>query len=351
MKKIVVLDTWVNDVNLGNKIIMEAVLQELREIFPGDFFYHVPAMEYVRSGRKLVMQADYTFLAGANLLSSDMNTNTSGWCVRLRDTLWMGGVVLLGLGWWQYQAYPPNLYTRTLLRQVLKRDCYHAARDSYTANRIEALGFSVLNVGCPTMWRLSKEHCAKISQTKAEKALLTFTVYKKSPAHDRLLFDIVKRNYSAVYFWPQMYGDYHYAKEICGNGLVFIDPSIEALDDLLGSEDLDHVGTRLHGGIRALQNKCRTIIIAVDNRATEMGRDFNLPVVQREKIAQQLEDTINGSWITRVNLNEQAISTWKNQFVQRGQFAEVHVSEAMKLRAIAHRILPPSLRTLIWRKL
>jgi polysaccharide pyruvyl transferase WcaK-like protein len=113
-----------------------------------------------------------------------------------------------------------------------------------------------------------------------------------------------------------MYDDYYYAKEFCGNGLVFIDPSIEALDDLLRSEGVDFVGTRLHGGIRALQHKRRTIIIAVDNRATEIGRDINLPIVQRTSIAQQLENRINDSWRIEVNVDQQAVVHWKRQFLE-----------------------------------
>ena len=331
MRKLVVLDTWVNDNNLGNQIIMEAVLQELREVFPLDFFYHVPAMEYVYAGRKFVEQADSVFLAGANLLSSDMNNpSTCGWRVRLRDMLWMQDVILMGLGWWQYQSFPPNLYTRVLLRQILSSECYHSVRDSYTADRLRALGFKVLNTGCPTIWSLTEEHCAEIPQTKASSALLTFTEYNKKPAHDRLLFDTVRRNYAKVYFWPQMYGDYGYAKDICGDGLVFIPPSLEALDDFLRGEDVDHVGTRLHGGARALQHKRRTIIIAVDNRATEMGRDFELPTVARERIAVELEDKINDSWRTGVNIDQEAISAWKGQFLNAAvDEASVWIDDSM----------------------
>jgi polysaccharide pyruvyl transferase WcaK-like protein len=312
MRKIVILDTWVNDTNLGNKFIMEAVYRELREIFPHDFFYQVPALEYVQAGRRLVKQADYVFLAGTNLLRSDMQA--SEWRLRIMDIFWMRNVILVGVGWWQYQVQSPNLYTRLLLRRILGSKYYHSVRDSYTASKLKALGFKVLNTGCPTLWRLSEEHCAAIPRTKAENALLTFTEYNQRPDYDRIIFEIVKRNYATIYFWPQMFGDYHYAKTICGNTLTFVDPSIEALDELLRTEDVDYIGTRLHAGIRALQHKRRAIIVAIDNRAIEMGKDFNLPIVLRDEIGSKLKEKIKGNWATEVKIDQQAIIRWKRQF-------------------------------------
>ena len=314
LKKVVILDTWVNDTNLGNKFIMEAVCNELRDLFPHSFIYQVPALEYVRAGRQLIEQADFVFLAGTNLLSSDMN-KTSEWRLRLSDILWMRNVILMGVGWWQYQNFTPNLYTRILLKGVLSKTYIHSVRDSYTAARVKALGLKVLNTGCPTLWGLTKEHCAEIPESKSENALLTFTEYNQKPSEDRLLFEIVARNYEVVYFWPQMYGDYHYAKTICGKEVVFIDPSIEALDDLLRREAVDYVGTRLHAGIRALQHKRRAIIVGVDNRAIEAAKDFNLPVVNRERVALELEAKIQSFWKTNISLDQEAIFAWKNQFL------------------------------------
>lgn len=315
MKRIVILDTWVSSSNLGNKIIMEAVSKNLRELFPHDFFYQVPALEYLQARRELVKQADYVFLAGANLLSSDMN-KTSQWRLRITDIFWMRGIILMGVGWWQWQQYPPNLYTRFLLRRVLERECYHSVRDSYTADKLgKAFPFlKVLNTGCPTVWELNKKHCDAIPHSKAKSVLLTFTEYSQRPKDDRLLFEIVRSNYTTIYCWPEMYGDYQYAKNICDSDVVFVDPSVESLDDLLEGEDIDYVGTRLHAGIRALQHRRRTIVVAVDNRAIEMGRDLNLPIVPRKKVAIELEDKISRSWATEVNLDQQAIATWKQQF-------------------------------------
>jgi len=348
MKKIVVLDTWVKTTNTGNKIIMDAVYKELRDIFPGDFFYQVPAAEYINSGRKLVSSADYLFLGGANLLSSNMNNpRAGGWRLRSKDMLWLRDVILMGLGWWKYQSFPPNLYTKILLSMVLRKDCFHEVRDSYTLNRLKSLGFKVLNAGCPTIWRLTAEHCADIPHSKAENALLTFTSYSQNPKDDKLLFDIIDKNYSTVYFWTQDYPDYKYAKKICGNRLVFVDPSLDALDDLLQTEVLDHIGTRLHGGIRSLQHKRRTLVIAVDNRAAEMGRDFNLPIVLRKDIAFKLDKKINSLWKTDVKIDQTAINTWKNQFSEDRQTSNVGIPELTGLRSIYQKVVPVRARKTI----
>ena len=46
------------------------------------------------------------------------------------------------------------------------------------------------------------------------------------------------------------------------------------------------VGTRLHAGIRALQKGNQALILSVDNRATEINKDINIPVISRFDLAQ-----------------------------------------------------------------
>ena len=49
-------------------------------------------------------------------------------------------------------------------------------------------------------------------------------------------------------------------------------------------KELDYVGTRLHAGVRAMQKGRRSIILSIDNRAREMGKDYNLNVIERNDI-------------------------------------------------------------------
>ena len=315
MKTVVVLDTATNDPNLGNRIIMDAVDAELRSMFPHDFIFHVSAFEIIRSGRGLVQSADYVFLGGTNVLSSDMN-KTSEWCVKLWDRFWLNNVILMGVGWWQYQENSPNLYTRLLLDGILHAEATHSIRDSYTAEKLRPIQRKVTNTGCPTLWRLDQELCSLIPVHRSDCALVTFTVYQQDEKRDRLLFDIVKRNYPKVLFWPQQPGDYEYAAGIIGPDTEVLNPSLDALNDALRLGSIDYIGTRLHAGIRALQHKRRAIIIGVDNRAAEMGNDFNLPVVSRQEIEILLEKLITSSWPTDVRLPVTSIAEWKKQFSQ-----------------------------------
>jgi hypothetical protein len=154
--------------------------------------------------------------------------------------------------------------------------------------------------------------------------LLTFTEYNQSPKEDRLLFDILLKHYSKIMFWPQMFGDYAYAKKIAGSKVEFVDPSVNALDDMLNGVAVDYVGTRLHAGIRALQHFRRTIIIAVDNRATEMGKDFNLPILPREQLGTHLGQMISTGWKTSIRINAGVIARWRNQFRCGGAEASGH---------------------------
>ena len=322
MKKIVILDTSINNTNLGNQIICEAINQNLKRLFPHDFFYHLPVLEQLNNiGQTKIKEADYVFVAGTNIIRSDMEQNTQ-WNVNLQEKFWNSKVILMGVGWWQYQDFYPNAYTNLLLDNLMSHSCYHSVRDSYTANKLEKLGFKVINTGCPTMWSLTPEHCGQIPPYKADKVVLTFTEYNFKPEYDKLLFDILAKNYSVIYFWTQMYCDYSYAKQICGDKVKYIAPSVEALDQVLISENVDYVGTRLHAGIRALQHKRRTIIIGIDNRAIEKAKDFNLTVISRQDMQLDLEHKINSNWNTRINLNWQNIQEWKNQFLEKNVLFE-----------------------------
>ena len=77
---------------------------------------------------------------------------------------------------------------------------------------------------------------------------------------------------------------------------------------------VDYVGTRLHAGIHALNHKIRCIILAVDNRATEMGRDVNLPVIQRDEISEKLEKKIQSDFATQIRINQENIDRFQAQF-------------------------------------
>ena len=308
-----VFDTTVTDNNLGNTIIMESVDRHLREIFPTAFFIRLPYLDSIGpESVKYLRQSAYVFFGGTNALSSDLRRYKQ-WGLDRRNIKDIRNVLLMGVGWWQYQSNP-TWYTGRVLRKVLHRELLHSVRDSYTARQLQSAGFqNVLVTGCPTIWTLTEEHCACIPEKKADNVLLTFTDYKKVEALDYDLARKLQRRYKKIFFWCQGSGDYNYAKG-CGIEMEVLAPNIRELDELLSSSiDLDYVGTRLHAGIRALQFKRRSLILGIDNRAFEKQRDFNLPVVKRNSI-DLICEKIASAFKTDLRIPFASIATWKGQF-------------------------------------
>ena len=111
-------------------------------------------------------------------------------------------------------------------------------------------------------------------------------------------------------------GDLDYLNQLDSMDDIEIIPgNLASYDSLLQDStiDLDFVGTRLHAGVRAIQNKRRSIILGIDNRAEEKKKDLNLNVLSRSKIS-ELENMINSDFETKINLNQHNIDSWRNQF-------------------------------------
>jgi len=314
--KIALFDTSIATENLGDKIIMDSTMKELRKIFESSFYVHLPTHDKLGfPSYKHIKNSNYKFVCGTNLLSSNMPFYNQ-WKINLLDMPFLKDILLMGVGWWQYQK-KPNLYTRFLLKNILSKDKLHSVRDSYTEKQLKSIGINnILNTGCPTMWNLTKSHCDKIPKEKGENVLVTLTNYNKSPKHDKQLINILLNNYKKVYFWIQAYEDYVYLKKIGFDDLVeIVHPTLASLDNLLKNhKSLDYIGTRLHAGIRALNFKRRTIIIAIDNRAIEKSKDFNIDIILRQNIQDELTDKINSNFYTEVSIPIKRINKWKNQF-------------------------------------
>jgi polysaccharide pyruvyl transferase WcaK-like protein len=174
---------------------------------------------------------------------------------------------------------------------------------------------NAVNTGCPTLWNLTASHCARIPRRKATAVIATVNSYRglQNPEADRRLLALLARNYDKVYLWIQTYTDYAYARAL-HDDLIYINPSVAALDAVLVSDaDVDYVGNRLHAGIRALQRGRRSIIVAIDNRAREMGIDFGLPTVGRTEF-ERLERMIAEPLEIAIRTPQGEIDRWKSQF-------------------------------------
>jgi polysaccharide pyruvyl transferase WcaK-like protein len=312
MLTISLIDTSLGTDNLGDEIIMDAVEKVVYELFPDAYYYRVPSHDLISDRtRRFVKRSDYTFVGGTNLLSSHMSKK-SQWRVTWLSTLWMNRAVCLGVGWNDYSR-GATFGSRLLLRRLLDRNAVHSVRDAYTLSRTDEVGVTALNTACPTMWGLTDFHCEGIPREKAEDVVFTLTCWRQDPAADRALIELLRRRYRRVHFFSQQREDYDYLQKFDTTGIRIVTPTTKGYTRLLESEEIDYIGTRLHGGIRALQQGRRTLILGVDNRGFEIHRDTGLPVVARTELG-AVEAWIDGSAATTVRLPWAAINQWRRQF-------------------------------------
>lgn len=316
MPYITILDTSFTSINLGDYIIMDAVRKELDSLFPEDQFVTLPSHEVMwRTSYRRLKKSRLTFVGGTNLLNARINKNKQ-WYIGLKEAVLAKDLfILLGVGWWQYQQ-KPNRYTKFLLRRILSKDKLLSVRDSYTEKRLIEMGIhNVINTGCPTMWGLTADFCKDIPKVKSESVVFTITDYLREPKEDQFLIDTLLNNYKNVYFWPQGSEDLEYFAELTDDKAIqIIGPRLSSYDEILKNNDVDYIGTRLHAGVRAIQNKRRTIIIGVDNRAEEKRKDFNLKVIARQDLRECLTKEIGRSFTTDIKIPIDNINTWREQF-------------------------------------
>lgn len=315
-KKIVMYNPAISSLNMGDHIIFDGAHRQieplLKDAFLVEISTHLPVSYYLRH----VKGADFKFVCGSNLLRGKMNRLFRQWDINIFNGNYVGPCILLGAGWWQY-GDEPNLYTKILYNQVLSKDYIHSVRDSYTEMQLKKIGISnVINTGCPTMWNLTESHCRDIPHSKAQDVVCTITDYNRDPVRDKRMLEILCENYNNVYLWLQGIKDYDYYEKlgILNKKIALVPPNLQAYDNIL-EKDIDFIGTRLHAGIRALQKKKRTIIIAIDNRAIEKQRDFNLNCIERVDI-EQLKELIISEIRTDIHIPTDNIKKWKQQFIK-----------------------------------
>ena len=314
MKKIAVFDTSIASDNLGDGIIMDAVTRNLREMFPSDIFVQAPTHIAMNNDeRNNIKDANIGFVGGTNLLCANWLLKAQ-WKVGIRDLFYVPNTVLMGVGWKFYQR-PTEFITAFFLKKLLSKNYIHSVRDAYTEARLKTIGMkNVLNTACPTMWGLTPEHCASIPTQRAPHVLTTVTAYRHDPELDKKWLEVLLASYDKIYLWSQMQGDAEYVQAMnFGKKIEILEPTLAAYDNALATLDVDFLGTRLHGGIRALQHKRRTLIIEVDNRAVEIARDTGLPTVKRDDVA-GIKSWIESTTSIKLTLPWDNIKAWKAQF-------------------------------------
>ena len=299
--------------NLGDQIISRAVHRELGKLLgAGIGIVRTPSHAYPRPN--LIPQlrdAGLVVVGGSNLLSFHPLRPTS-WKIGPVGHMAYRNLVLLGAGWGSYQIRADG-YSRWVAHRILSRQRLHSVRDAHTEGMVRnGLGMAnVINTACPTMWELTPEALSSIPMHRGDCCLFTFTDYARDPARDLRVLQALQQAYRGnLLFWPQGARDLGYIQALGYGGRV-LGRSLEAmLDALRTTPKLDYVGTRLHAGILSMEHRVRSLIISVDNRAREIARDTNLPVMERDDFP-KLFRWLEGETDHRVAVPFDRVAEWR----------------------------------------
>lgn len=313
---VAIFDPAIATRNAGDEIISDASRAEIRRLLPSAFQATLPTHERVgpRSYR-FCWQARHRIIAGSNILCDAMLFDRQ-WRLRPWDTIAAHDMIALAVGWRSYRDRRSPL-SDVMLRRVLAKTGLHSVRDEHTRQRLLARGVTnVINTACVTMWNLDTAALASLPRAKAHRVVTTVNVGRENP-RDIDLMRLLVEEYDEVYLWPQGASDGPYIARLLAAvpPIRVVGATLAAYDELLAdSEPLDFVGNRLHAGIRALQHKRRALIVSVDNRASEIARDTNLPVASFAEGLAALRDRIRAPQPIEITLPYEQISAWRAQF-------------------------------------
>lgn len=322
MKKALLLDTSIGTSNVGDNIIMECVEQELAPILANMFVFHMPTHvpafhSYAVWRNSFAVQnyanCDYKFVGGSNILVKNMLTHYPQWNVNIFNYAPLANSICVGVG--AGAGERTDAYTTHLYRKMLSHSYYHSVRDERTKRYVEnVLGLKAINTGCVTMWSLTPEHCSQIPQKKSDNVVFTLTAKNKPDPRDQFLIDTLKKEYEHIAFWIQGDKDETYFNMFSNtNGIEIIPPNKFAYEQVLKRDNIEYVGTRLHGGIYALRHKKRAIIISIDERAKNIGLDTGLITIEKDAL-NELPALLNSEFETKLNIPFDEIARWRAQF-------------------------------------
>jgi len=317
MRHVHLLDTSVASDNLGDEIIVSEVRKYVSAHFGDAYISSSSSHDGLgHYGRKLAEDADLVLMLGTNALSAKYQRRGHFvWSVGRRDFEALEGkVVFVGVG---ASTANQDVHPRQarLLKRLLSPQYKQSVRDETARGILESIGISAINTSCPTLWRYSAE-MPPIPSKSAPAVCFMLTQHKASE-NDCKLIQSLRKCYQKLYFWPQQLRDLGYLKQLTDiSDIEIVTPQLEAYDNLLASTDVDVVGTRLHGSIRGLLHKRRSLAIVIDNRARDIGRETGLPTHSRDELGDQLVQRLSEGFRTELNLPVNSIVLFLAQFVK-----------------------------------
>lgn len=312
--KTVLLDPAYDGDNVGDQIIMENCLLQLPFELGNDSVIHIPThRDLTIKEQKDLLSSKMKILCGTNALSGHMRSYGL-WRMNSHVRIYKN-TLLMGVGF-DSNNRGFDFYTRLLFTTILSHQYFHSVRDTFSETMLKSIGIkNVIYTGCPTMWNITPELCSHIPKSKAANVVCTLTDYNRNIHMDQTMLNILSKSYERVFLWPQGIEDGEYFQNIKIDDNIEIIPfGLESYDKILNLQDVDYVGTRLHAGIRALSKGHRTIVISIDNRAKNIGKDTGLPVIEREDIEVLLQEKINSEFATDIRIPINNIKKWKKQF-------------------------------------
>jgi polysaccharide pyruvyl transferase WcaK-like protein len=280
-RTIIHIDPAIGSTNLGDEIISDAVSSQIMKIFPQSRIIKISSRDIgLWAKKQLLDKADLILFGGSNALSSDPVFGYRQFAMGKIPPFYLNNIVLLGVGWWQYQE-KNGFLSKPFYKKVLDNKTIHSVRDSYSKEKLNHMGFeNIQNTSCPTMWDLTS-----FENTIDSKVIFTITDYHPNHVRDTTFIKNITAKFSDICFWPQGTGDVEYLKklsnEIDMTKIKILKPNLRNFDERL-EDNYSYIGTRLHAGIRALQKKCPSYIIPVDNRAVEIAKTESLPLVSND---------------------------------------------------------------------
>lgn len=309
--------------NLGDVIIYDCIKEVLSSLFPCMEIKRISTHQYFsKIEKEIINNAQYTFIGGSSILTSDIRHFPRLSPVKRKGFYLLPGfknVILWGVGWASYQQ-KMDWATRLYYKNILRKDILHSVRDTYSLTQLNNAGFSnILHTSCPTTWNLDTSFSNKFNPAY-KKVLLMLTNYDSDKiADNRLIETILETDANEIYFFPQSSLDTVYLQSLPAfqqNSSKFnlLNHNLSEYYSLISSTKLNYIGNRLHGGIKCLSYNHPSMIISMDNRASEMGKSSNLNVVGRNDFSLLQKWISNENVPAPITLPVDNIQEWKNQF-------------------------------------
>lgn len=310
--------------NLGDLIIHQAVSRELSALFGEEMISRLSThhpfspQDYAAANR-----CAFRFVGGTNLLSSKKTKFT--WYREEHRFNWLlpklRQVCLLGVGWGVgYPAWndwrPKYFYRRNLDPRHL-----HSVRDSFSEGMLSGIGIrNVINTSCPTLWNLGG--FSSNPSTVPNDCIFTLTDYRRVPERDNAILEAVHRLFrGTLHFFPQGAKDSEYLESLpafahCRERIQTLARDVPCFGRFLAEQrhKVLYVGTRLHGGVFAMQHGVKTLILSVDHRASEIAKDTSLPILETD-FTDGMERWLSGTLrFDPIRLPTQNIERWRDHW-------------------------------------